>query len=88
MNPSYTWRRIWSSKWVVRRGLRWRIGNGESINVRSSPWTACTKIRMVLLPRGNLYEKLKVCDFLDLNGASWNIEKWSRYFSLLRKIES
>ncbi|XP_056685502.1 uncharacterized mitochondrial protein AtMg00310-like [Spinacia oleracea] len=27
--PSYTWRGIWEAKWVVRRGMRWRVGNGK-----------------------------------------------------------
>ena len=28
-NPSYTWRGIWEARWVLRRGVRWRVGDGE-----------------------------------------------------------
>lgn len=30
-NPSYTWRSIMVAQNVVRKGVRWRVGNGRSI---------------------------------------------------------
>ena len=32
-NPSYIWKNIWSSQ-----GCRWRIGDGNSINIWQDPW--------------------------------------------------
>lgn len=37
-NPSYTWRSIWSSRVIIERGFRWKIGDGHSINVWTEPW--------------------------------------------------
>jgi hypothetical protein len=37
-NPSYVWCSIHASRVVVRRELRWRLGNGNNINVWKHPW--------------------------------------------------
>lgn len=36
--PGYSWREIWEARWVLKRGLRWRVGNGESIRVWDDAW--------------------------------------------------
>jgi len=30
-NSNYTWRSIWSTKRLLKEGLRWRIGNGANV---------------------------------------------------------
>ena len=30
-NPSYSWRSIMAAQSLAKEGLRWRVGNGESI---------------------------------------------------------
>jgi len=37
-NPSFTWRSIYSSRVVVKQGLRWCIGNVNNINIWKDPW--------------------------------------------------
>lgn len=37
-NPSYAWRSIWMSKALVKKGVRWSIGGGDSIPIWESPW--------------------------------------------------
>ncbi|XVE81545.1 hypothetical protein DITRI_Ditri15bG0073400 [Diplodiscus trichospermus] len=37
-NPSSTWHNIWRAKEVLDRGLRWRVGNGESIRTWYDKW--------------------------------------------------
>ena len=37
-NPSFVWRSVWSAKEVVNRGIRWRVGDGESIYVWKDAW--------------------------------------------------
>lgn len=32
-DPSYSWRSIWGAKSLLLEGLKWRVGNGESIKV-------------------------------------------------------
>lgn len=36
-NPGFTWR-IWAYRDVVENGYRWRVGNGNLINVWNDPW--------------------------------------------------
>lgn len=31
--PSYIWRSLVAAQEVVRKGMRWRVGNGQSIRV-------------------------------------------------------
>lgn len=37
-NPSYVWRSIWNSKFLVQNGYKWSIGSGENILVRGQNW--------------------------------------------------
>ena len=37
-NPSFVWRSVWSAKEVVNRDIRWRVGDGNSIDVWSDAW--------------------------------------------------
>ena len=32
-HPSFAWRSIMSAQAVVKKGLRWRVGNGRSIQI-------------------------------------------------------
>ena len=32
-NPSYAWKSIMATQFIVQQGLRWFVGNGESIRV-------------------------------------------------------
>ena len=32
-SPSYAWRSIFNSLEVIRRGIRWRVGNGKMIHI-------------------------------------------------------
>ena len=37
-NPSYAWRSIHSSLEVIRKGTRWRVGNGKTIHIWEDKW--------------------------------------------------
>lgn len=37
-HPSYAWRSILVAQGIVRKGLRWRVGNGESIHIWQDRW--------------------------------------------------
>jgi len=57
--PSYTWQSIWGAKRVILEGMRWLIGNGESVNVWTDRW----------LP--SHLANLKVCDLIDFEEGVW-----------------
>lgn len=70
--PSYTRRGIWEAKWVVRRGVRWRVGNGESVRVWSDPWVPGTQSRRIISLRGNSPLDLEVGAFINPITRNWN----------------
>lgn len=37
-NPSYVWRSVLASKDLIRKGTRWRVGDGMSIRILDQPW--------------------------------------------------
>lgn len=37
-SPSFTWRSICAVQDLVRRGVRWRVGNGDRIRAMVDPW--------------------------------------------------
>lgn len=37
-NSSFIWRSVWGTKGVVRDGVRWNLGSGETIAIRNQPW--------------------------------------------------
>jgi len=39
---SYAWKSLLKGKEVLRKGLRWRIGTGDAINLWSDPWLPST----------------------------------------------
>lgn len=37
-NPSFAWTSIMAAQGVVRKGLRWQVGNGRSIRIWKDKW--------------------------------------------------
>lgn len=37
-NPSFIWRSIYETQEIVKRNIRWRVGDGKSINIWQDPW--------------------------------------------------
>ena len=37
-NPSFTWKSIWASQFILKQGCRWRIGDKSSLNTWYDSW--------------------------------------------------
>ncbi|GAA0169943.1 hypothetical protein LIER_24319 [Lithospermum erythrorhizon] len=37
-NPSYGWRSLLQGQKILKKGVRWRVGDGRTINFRTEPW--------------------------------------------------
>lgn len=37
-SPSYVWRSVLESQYLLKKGARWRVGDGSCINVLGQPW--------------------------------------------------
>ncbi|XP_058783721.1 uncharacterized mitochondrial protein AtMg00310-like [Vicia villosa] len=71
-NPSYVWRSIWSSKFVVRGGYRWSIGSGENISVWDHKWLYDSSSLVNPWPDNSFVAKLRVSDLMIPNSKHWN----------------
>ena len=53
-SPSYTWRSIFNGLEVVKRGTRWRVGNGERILIWEDKWLPTPTTYKVISPSKSL----------------------------------
>ena len=37
-NPSFTWKNIWTSQFILKQGCRWRFGDKSSLNTWYDSW--------------------------------------------------
>jgi hypothetical protein len=81
-NPSYVWRSIHASQVIVRRGLRWRLGNGDSINIRKQPWLRDSNQPFVTTSMIEGREGMKVAELIINNSSTWNHELIQQIFNV------
>jgi hypothetical protein len=72
-NPSSTWTAISHGLDLLKKGLVWRVGNGESIRVWRDSWLPRKANGKVLTPKGNNRIR-RVSELIDAQGK-WNVEK-------------
>ena len=72
-DPSYSWRSIWGAKSLLLEGLKWRVGNGESINVWEDSWFLENNAHLVPSPHGNMNGEMRVSELLDFENGGWNV---------------
>ncbi|GAU48919.1 hypothetical protein TSUD_301740 [Trifolium subterraneum] len=80
-NPSYVWRSIHASQVIVKRGLRWRIGNGDKINVWSQPWLRKANHAYVTTNTVAGHEQLKVAGLINHNEGKWDVNLVQQLFN-------
>lgn len=79
---SFTWSGIWEAKEEMKKGLRWVLGDGKTINIASDRWLRSKADYCV--ERNQLSEQalnMKVHDFFQQGNKSWDVEKLRRYFT-------
>ena len=66
--PSFTWKSIWMSQFILKQGCKWRIGDGSSINIWHDPWLKNNDNLKLLTPIIEGLEAMGVQDssYLDL----------------------
>ncbi|CAN1778200.1 Uncharacterized mitochondrial protein AtMg00310 [Linum perenne] len=78
--PSYVWQSIRKSQEVVRRGSRWRLGNGERVRVWGEQWLRDDEnLEVITVPNIQL-EGLRVCDLILPGTLDWDVQKLYNLF--------
>ncbi|XP_058759858.1 uncharacterized protein LOC131633155 [Vicia villosa] len=70
--PSYAWRSLLSAKDVVVAGSRWRVGNGDKINVWRDNWVPSTPGFKPLIWQDPTNHLMKVSELIDEDLGQWN----------------
>ncbi|CAN1129696.1 Putative ribonuclease H protein At1g65750 [Linum perenne] len=59
---------------MIRRGLRWRIGNGTKVSVWGDQWLKNDERPCINTPEDELLHGLKVCDLMIPGTYEWDME--------------
>ena len=73
-SPSYSWRSIHSSLEVIRRGTRWRVGNGKQIHIWEDRWLPTPSTYKVISPQIQNFEFPMVSSLIDPVSRWWKVE--------------
>ena len=73
-NPSYAWRSIHNSLKVIRRGIRWRVGNGRRIHIWDDRWLPTPTTYKVISPQANYGDFPVVSSFIDNDTRWWKVD--------------
>lgn len=80
-NPSFMWRSIWGARKLLNKGLRWKVGNGATVNVRDRWLPKPTTFRLDFT-NCQLDMDMKVRDLIN-----WDNRSWKRDFLVSRVTE-
>jgi len=73
-NPSYAWRSLHNSIWIIKKGNNWRIGSGEKVKIWESNWIPAYNNFNFLTPVGTNPNINLVKDLIRQEDSSWNEE--------------
>jgi len=80
--PSYAWRSICQAREMLKLGVGWLVGNGESIKIWGDAWLPSPYPRLLLPPHPDLDTNSKVATLIDQYTGWRNYEMLSHYFDL------
>jgi hypothetical protein len=80
-NPSYAWRSIWNAIPLLKKGLIWRVGDGNSIKIWGDKWVPNPISYEVQSPIRFFDQDARVSRLIDEATKWWNIELVSDIFN-------
>ena len=79
-SASFAWKSICQARHVIRRGARWRVGNGNSIRVWHDRWIPIPAAGVPVTPQNELPEDAHVSSLIQVGTGIWNKEMVERIF--------
>lgn len=70
---SKPWQSIIWGREVLKLGIRWRIGNGESVQIMKDPWLPTPTSFKIISPRNDQLEHTQVVEIIKDN-REWDWE--------------
>ena len=79
---SYAWKSILSARDVIKKGLVWRVGNGQSVCIREDKWLPNQICKSVIAPPHSLPLEAKVSLLIDPEPVTWKVDQVQQLFML------
>ena len=73
-SPSYVWRSIHNSLGVIKKGTRWRVGNGRRIHIWDDKWLPMPSSYKVISPQSDFGDYPMVSSLIDNDTWWWKVE--------------
>ena len=77
---SFAWKSMLKGRDIIRKGLRWRIGDGSCVRIFQDNWLPESQSGRVLSPVGNIPPSATVSTFIDHNLRGWKANEIDRNF--------
>jgi hypothetical protein len=71
--PSFVWRSLCNSKFILRDGSRWRIGDGKNISLLNENWLSDGSCLTSQQSNTNVVDTLMVSDIMSQEDKCWNV---------------
>ena len=73
-NPSYAWRSIHNNHEVIRKGTRWRVGNGQRIHIWDDKWLPTPTTHKVISLQTDFKDFPMVYSLIDNDTKWWKVD--------------
>ena len=77
---SYAWKSLLKGREVLRKGLKWRIGTRDAVNLWSDPWLPSTIQPQVQSPVVQDFANAKACSIINPIYKCWDANPLNRLF--------
>ena len=78
---SYAWWSILKGREVLKKGMRWRVGDGSSIRIWSDPWLPSTFMPFISSLMALGWEEATMASLLDYPNQGWRHDTLNLLFS-------
>ncbi|CAL1412374.1 unnamed protein product [Linum trigynum] len=79
-NASFLWKGLLSARSLVKRGCRWRIVNGCSIDIWLDKWVPGNENFKIKTPTTRLGDSTSVAELIDFEGKCWRVDVLNDHF--------
>ena len=73
-HPSYTWRSLMADQHLVKKGIQWNVGNGDSICVCGDKWLPSPSTFKITSPMQFLHTETRVSELISHDVATWKTQ--------------
>ena len=80
-NSSYSWRSILDTQGLLKKGIRWRVGNGTDISVWNDGRLPKNIQFKASPPLVEVDQDMKVCDLINEDRSAWDRETIRQIFN-------